>query len=148
QKAAWYDGSNDYVDMGTLDIDGNRLTILAWFKVDAFDTTEPVIISKATGVDTADNRYWAISLVNSGGSNFLRFRVRTNGSTQTLVATSGAIATGTWVFVAATFDGGTMKLFKDGSLVGSASKSGNLDTSSKVRIFVGDNPPGSSRARY
>jgi hypothetical protein len=41
-----------------------------------------------------------------------------------------------------------MRLYKDGVLVGTTSKSGSVATNPMVSAWIGDNPPGSIRARY
>lgn len=57
-------------------------------------------------------------------SNVLQGDARIGGS---LIAANGAALTaGTWAHLALTYDGTTLKLFKDGSQVGSSSNSGSL----------------------
>lgn len=144
--AASFDGFNDHVDLGPVDISGDQMTILAWFKVDSFNHSDGRIISKATGSSTSEH-YWMVSTYKSSGHNRLRFRLRTGGSTSNLIASSGDIAAGTWIFAAAVYDGRQMRLYQDGTLVGSMSKSGSISTNSRVRASLGNNPPGSPRAR-
>jgi hypothetical protein len=67
--------------------------------------------------------------------------VRTGGSTSTLIAGSGALSPGAWVFAAAVYDGSNMILYKDGVEVGRTSKSGSLNTSTSTNVWLGDNPP-------
>ena len=145
--AARFDGRNDYVDVGRMDVTGNRLTILAWINVNHFGAGDGRIISKATGTWTSQH-YWMLSTYNSSGNNRLRFRLRTQGSTSTLIASSGSLTTDQWIFAAAVYDGSSMRLYKNGIQVGSRSKSGDINTNSDVPVYIGDNPPGSSRARY
>ena len=144
--AAAFDGFNDHVDLGPVDMAGSAMTILAWFKVDSFYRSDGRIISKATGASTSEH-YWMLSTIASSGHYRLRFRLRTGGTTSTLIASSGDIPTDTWVFAAAVYDGSTMKLYQDGVLVGSMSKSGTINSSSSVRASLGNNSPGSPRAK-
>jgi len=148
QTAAWFDGANDHVSCGITEAGGDdRLTLLAWIKPDTLDQDYGRIICKATGVDDADTN-WDLSVVKASGSLRLRFRLKTLWSTSSLTAWSGNLAVGQWAFVAATYDGTTMRLYKDASLVGYAFKLGNVNTNSLARVYLGDCPPGSSRARY
>ncbi|MCG8587426.1 MAG: LamG domain-containing protein, partial [Pirellulales bacterium] len=66
----------------------------------------------------------------------------------TLYGTGGSFPTGEWVFAAAVYDGSRMRLYQNGVKVGSMSKSGTIDTNDYVSAFIGDNAPGSSRAKY
>lgn len=70
----------------------------------------------------------------------LRFRLRTNGYTTTLIANSATLPTQAWVHVAATYDGSMMRLWQNGQEVGAVAKSGPLDTDPNVIAWIGDNP--------
>jgi hypothetical protein len=107
-----------------MDIVGPGLTIAAWIRASSFLPTwsDNRIISRSTGTGEQDH-YWMLSTISSGGVK-LRFRLKTNDVTNTLIAHSGNIATDTWIHVAATYDGSQMKLYKDGMVVGGMSKSG------------------------
>lgn len=146
KAAASFDGFNDHVDLGRVDVSGSAMTILGWFKVDSFNHTDGRIISKATGASTGEH-YWMVSTYNSSGHNRLRFRLRTRGYTSNLIASSGDVPLNTWVFVAAVYDGTKMELYQDGVLVGSIAKSGSINTNATVRASLGNNPPASPRAR-
>jgi hypothetical protein len=66
----------------------------------------------------------------------------------TLIAATGDLQIGQWVFAAMTYDGDSMTLFKNGTPVGLTAKSGTIATNADVPVYIGDNPPGSTRARY
>jgi hypothetical protein len=146
-NAAAFDGINDFVDVGKIDVSGSAMTILAWFKVDDFDYNDGRIISKATSPDSNDH-YWMLSTISSGGKYHLRFRLKTGTKTQTLMADKDDLKAGKWYFAAAVYDGKEMKLYADGNEVGSAARGGSIATNSEVPVYIGDNPPGSTRARY
>jgi len=136
-----FDGSDDRVDVGTFDIiGGSGLTIAAWLKADDFDVDDARIISKATGTSNNDH-YWMLSTKRGDGVR-LRFRLKTNGSTKTLMADAGNLSPGAWAHAAAVWNGSTMRLYEDGVLVGSASKSGTLSTSGTVGVAIGNQPVG------
>ena len=134
-----FDGVNDYVNLGGLDSDGTGLTLAAWIKPTSFAVEDARILSKATGTAEADH-YWMLGTTESNGSK-LRFRLKTNGTTATLVASSGALTPGVWTHVSATYDGQFMRLYKDGIEVGALAKTGAVDRNATIPVWVGSNPP-------
>ncbi|HUV40356.1 MAG TPA: LamG domain-containing protein, partial [Sedimentisphaerales bacterium] len=142
-NAVNFDGSNDRVACGTWNVTGSAITICCWFKADTFTGTyyDGRLVAKATSTAEADHT-WMLSGIKEGTSNKrLRFRLKTGGTTSTLIATSGNMSTGTWYHGAAVYNGSTMKLYLNGSEVGSSSKSGSITTSS-AGIAIGQNPDG------
>ena len=137
-----FDGNNDYVDVGTLDVSGQALTLAAWVQVDKLENCihrDCRILSKATG--TAEQaHYWMLSTVKVGNQTRLRFRLKTNGTTSTLVASTGNLTNGEMFHVAAIYDGATMRLYKNGIEVGNKVKIGNIDTNTTVKAWIGNNP--------
>ncbi len=145
--AARFDGFNDNINLGSVDVSGSAMTILAWFKADDFDVPRGRIIAKATGVNE-DDTYWMLSTEPISRNRIrLRFRLRSGGNVSSLIASSGNLSANTWVFAAAVYDGSNMYLFKDGEEVGSMSKSGSINTNAAVPALLGDCPPGNPRAR-
>ena len=145
--SATFDGVDDHIDLRPIDLSGQAMTIMTWIKIDDFDHSDARIISKATGTADSDH-YWMLSTINYAGHMRLRFRLKTDSSgTDVLYASSGDLSTNRWTLVAAVYDGSTMKLYKDGVLVGSRSKSGTISTNPAVRVAIGNNPSGSPRAR-
>jgi hypothetical protein len=65
----------------------------------------------------------------------------TNGSTTTLFGSGGVLTSGTWIHVAAVYDGAQMRLYQDGVEVGNTSKIGNIDQNA-VAVWIGRNPDG------
>ena len=138
-----FDGVNDYINIGKLDITGNEVTVGAWFWANDLSACKEQgcrIISKATGISEQDH-YFMISTIRSGSKTRLRFRLKTNGITSTLTATSGDISVDEWVHVTASYDGERMRLYKDGVEVGSKAKQGAITTNSDTSVWIGDNPP-------
>jgi hypothetical protein len=142
-----FDGVDDFIDVGSWDIDTGVISISAWFKADDFGVMDGRIISKANGVNENDH-WWMISTIDSGGTK-LRFRVKAGPTwTDTLIGTHTALNTGEWYHVVATFDGTNMGLYLNGVSVGTQvhSNPGALDTDPTVDIYIGNNPPGANRA--
>ena len=129
-SALEFNGESDSVDTGSWDVSGNALSIALWMKADDFGITDARFVSKSTSPAEA-NHYWMLSTIASSGSK-LRFRLKTNGTTRTLIAGSGTLVAGVWTHVAAVYDGSAMRLYKDGVLVGSIPKSGALSTNNSV----------------
>jgi hypothetical protein len=136
-----FDGVDDQVDMGSFDLGGEALTVSLWMRADDFDQMDGRFLSKAEGVQDGDH-FWMLSTILEGAEHRLRFRLKTNGSTTTLIASEGALTTNRWAHVAAVYDGTEMRLYKDGLLVGTAAKSGSVDTNPLVKVAFGDQPGG------
>lgn len=133
-----FSANTDKIDVGNFSVSGTELTLSAWFYVDNFDIDDGRIISKATSQNAGDH-YFMLSTVSNSGYK-LRFRLKTNGSTTTLMASSGSISTGIWYYANAVYDGSEMKLYLNNSAVGNTSKSGSMTTSSSVDVHIGNNP--------
>jgi hypothetical protein len=137
-QALSFDGADDFVDLGILDVSGSALTIAAWIKADGFATDDGRILSRAVGSAEQDH-YFMLSTINNGGIK-LRFRLKTGTTTTTLLASAGTLAVGQWIHVAAVYDGSAMILYKDGLEVGRRAKTGALATSATTRAAIGRNP--------
>ena len=133
-----FDGVNDRVDLGVMNVYGSEMSIAFWFKADDFDISDARFISKAIGTSSHDH-YWMVSAINK---TKLRFRLKTNGGTTTLISPTGVLSTDQWQHVTATYDGNQMKLYRDGELVANMLKSGEIDTSDNVLAAIGDQPQG------
>lgn len=63
------------------------------------------------------------------------------GATSTLIASRGNLAPDVWPHVAASYDGAHLRLFVDGTNVGTAPKTGKLDANARAAVWIGANPP-------
>ena len=144
----YFDGNNDYINLGTFDAKGSGLTLATWFKADSFpgDKNDGRLISKATG-SAANDHIFMLSTFLNGSDTRLRARVRVNGTTATLIADAGNLATGKWYHATMTHDGNTLKLYLDGELVGIRAVMGELDQALNVPVVVAAQPPGAG-SRY
>lgn len=136
-----FDGVTDVVQVGGLDVAGAAMTLTAWIRPDDFDVADGRILSKASGVGEQDH-HWMLSTIGVGSERRLRFRLRTEGTTKTLVASGGALVAGEWTFVSAAYDGARMRLFVDGQPVGDAPASGAIGTSPSTPVALGNQPEG------
>jgi hypothetical protein len=137
-----FDGSNDHVDAGAFDVSGSALTLAAWIWAEDLancSSNDCRILSKSTGTAEADH-YFMLSTISSSAQTRLRFRLKTGGSTTTLIASSGDLSEKEWLHVAAVYNGSTMELFLDGVSVGSTGKTGTLSQDPSVPVWIGGNP--------
>jgi hypothetical protein len=140
-----FDGEDDYVDIGNMDIaSGSGISIAFWFKADDFGAADARFISKATGISDEDH-YWMVSSYNGSA---LRFRLKTAGSTSTLVTDQGQVQAGTWFHVAITYDGSQMRIYKNSVEVASTAKSGSIDTNNNVKTAIGNQPSGAGNQPF
>lgn len=142
-NALSFDGTDDHVNLGGLDAPAvTGFTACAWVKLDAAfnDGADARILSKSTGTAEQDH-YWMLSTYIVSADRRLRFRLKTSGSTTTLIASSGNLPVNEWHHVAITYDGAAMRIFLDGAEVGTAAKSGDMDTNNAVNAFIGASPP-------
>lgn len=141
-----FDGVDDHVSVGTFDVVGDAITIAAWIRpldLANCSASDCRIVSKATG--TAENAHvFMLSTIASGGDVRLRFRLETDGVTDTLIANAGNLPTDQWVHAAATWDGTTMRIYQDGVDVGGAAKGGVLSADPGVPVWIGGNPSGAT----
>jgi hypothetical protein len=140
--ALLFDGADDSIDLGVVDVAGTGLTLATWFKADSYPggSRDPRLISKATS-SAANDHVFMLSTIASGGATRLRGRLKVGGVTATLIATSGDLSTGVWHHAAMTHDGATLRLYLDGNLVGSAALVGTIDQNPSVLAAVGSQPP-------
>ncbi|HQV32367.1 MAG TPA: putative Ig domain-containing protein, partial [Calditrichia bacterium] len=141
-----FDGVDDYVDIGTMDISGGPgMTIALWMRADDFGVADARLISKATGV-LDDEHNWMISTYDGGSA--LRFRLKVDGSTRTLISNTGVLSLNTWHHVAVTYDGSQMRIFRDGTQVANQSASGAIDVSPSVPAAIGNQPAGAGNEPF
>jgi VCBS repeat-containing protein len=140
-----FDGTDDTVSLGSVDVAGAGLTLAAWIKAESFPgaSRDPRIISKASG-STGDEHVFMLGAIKRGSGTTLRARVRVGGSTTTLIATNQSLNIGDWYHTAAVYDGADLKLFLDGVEVASTPLSGIVDQDPAINVTVGSQPDGSS----
>ena len=121
QKALSFNGSTQYVS-GTTGISTSltAITIEAW----VYHNTLPASVVQR--YVTINPEVAVLRYDGSGGVNKLHFYIKkTNGSLYALQA-ENVLTTGTWMHVAGTYDGTTMKLYLNGKLLSSATPAGGL----------------------
>ncbi len=139
-----YDGTNDYInvpDSSSLDITGD-ITVAAWVlhETTSYDAWEAIV----TKGDTAyrlhlcgDTGYCPGGAPN--GFNFEMTGVSGSGASSTVVP-----AHHVWYFVVGTYDGAQSKLYVNGSLVATQTRSGSISANSAA-VQIGANAEASGR---
>ena len=122
-QALDFDGSDDYVDVGTISTDfTNGLTVAAWVYYDAFNSWSRII---DFGQGEANDN---ILFGNSATSNALQYSVFTGGGNGGTVSIS-TLEIGKWQHVIATEDSsGNVVLYKNGVAI----KTGSTDVPASV----------------
>jgi hypothetical protein len=111
----------------------NGITVLAWVKFDQLPNSNMTIAGRYTN-GTSD---WLFSLFKNG--NKLMFGIATASGWQQLSANIGGstLTTGVWYHLAATWDGGTERVYINAQEQGSRSVSGTMQFSGTVPIGIG-----------
>jgi len=120
-----FDGTDDYVsvpDSASLD-SMNALTVEAWIYIDSAGSGYRGIVDKTAG---SGDRSYNIGLRNGK----LEWGLANASNAKTTITDTVAASAGTWTHVAGTYDGSTMKLYKNGVEVASGSQTGNVQDSS------------------
>lgn len=125
-----FDGSDDQIDISdSASLSPTQVTVSAWIKR-AATTVDDGVVSKRT----AWNSNFSFNLEINGSGN-LEFAVTTNGTSGTGASTSDVPGAGVWGYVAGTFDGSNVRVYRDGVLKATTAKSGSLyDSTAKVVI--------------
>jgi hypothetical protein len=152
RSAVRFDGVASRIDVPAVDPVGTGMTLAAWFRADSFPgrSLDPRIISKATGTKNDEHVFMLGTIATQGRPRVprLRARVRVDGSTTVVVATSGNIETGVWYHAAATYDGTAVRLYLDGIEVGSSPLTGVVDRAPQVPVAIGDQPADAGRRPF
>lgn len=124
------------VDIGNLDISGNQVSFSFWMKLNSYDQSDARFISKASG-QYDDDHFWMVSTLNDSR---LRFRLKTNGVTNTLSTVVNTLGLNEWIFITATYDNNYMRLYKNATMIDSLAATGNLSTDPLVNAVIGNQP--------
>jgi hypothetical protein len=135
-RAGYYDGSTSRVisaHQAALNF-SSAISIGVWVKFDTLPTGNTVrtILSKNEG-----GSYGLIANFATSGRLETYFHI--NGSYQKAGEALSGLATGTWYYIAATYDGNTIKYYRDGALVQTIAATGTISTTTEP-LTVGANP--------
>lgn len=121
-----FDGSNDYVNFGDIDVSDDEISIACWIKVDAF--TNSFILAK----DQASGREWSFGITSAG-----KIQLQPGGAGPSTASTT-TLSTGTWYHVGVTYsstsNSGTYYL--NGVADGTFTSAGNISSTS-TPLYMG-----------
>ncbi|MFZ4401978.1 MAG: LamG-like jellyroll fold domain-containing protein, partial [Bacteroidales bacterium] len=122
QKALSFDGVNDYVSGATgISTSLTAFTIEAW----VYHNTLSAVVQRYITInpEVVVLRYDGTIY---GGTNALHFYLKKANGSLVGFLVENVLTTGTWMHIAGTYDGTTMKLYLNGTLIKSASPGGGL----------------------
>ena len=110
-RAIDFDGTNDYVDVGSGLFNGwTQMSVSAWFYADALPTRGCVLAQMGSGSDF-NFEFGPATSTSAGNEAVITIH---DGTTQWKTFTNTAIPTGEWVHLASTWDGTDLKIFLNG----------------------------------
>jgi uncharacterized repeat protein (TIGR01451 family) len=124
------DGSNDYVSTKTSFANPQTLTLSLWFKTTSANSRKLLGFESSqtgTGSVNYDRHIWI------GSDSKIRDGIYDGSSVQE-VTTSGTYNNGSWHYAVLTFGSNTLKLYVNGSLIGSVSTTGAENTTGYFRL--------------
>jgi len=132
-----FDGIDDVVELGKFDVIG-QITLAAWIRADDFEINDARVISKANEWGGNDH-WWMLSTISETS---LRFRLKTDDGQDTATLISDPVLwAGVWAHVAVTWDGGMMRIYKDGVEVASQEKGGTaVAVDPDISVAIGSQP--------
>jgi hypothetical protein len=112
-QAASFDGSNDFVETPSVQIDGS-LTVAAWVKQEASSGYDAVS-TQGNGYRGAESRNWWLGAKGDGGVHWSIFDQ--NGTNHNVDTPSGTLTTGEFVHIAGVYNkaSGDLRVFVDGT---------------------------------
>ena len=136
-KSLDFDGTDDFVNLGSASNlnPTSSITLSAWIRIDGGNNTYRDIISRWDSAGGVNERTYIIGVNNS---NALYFAISSDGTDGgASIATDPATATtDTWLHVLGTWDGTTMRLYKNGVEVATALQNAMM-SSPNTRTGIG-----------
>lgn len=138
QNALSFDGINDYVNLGnsnSLNITGTALTIEAWIYPTSWraQVWQGNIISKESPVGTG-------YMLRAGSGGKLNVNIGSGGPWNELTSFNNVLTLNTWQHVAATYDGSFLRLYVNGVLTDSVSKTVAIVGTASNNLYLGESP--------
>jgi len=131
-----FDGTNDYVSLGDLDLVTGAFSINVWFKGNPSQTgTYAALVSK----DDAGN-FGNFNMGGDSGNNYVRFGFSgTNGQKEVSNSSYYDLKANTWVNYCGTWDGSsTLKLYRNGVVIDTNSSANGTLILNNNNLIIGD----------
>jgi len=139
-NAGWFDGSNDYVDLGNdsgLDLTGD-FSIFAWVNYSSFATAnywEHAIIARDEGGGSNDK--WIFTVTSQTGGTHFEYYSTVTGTNTELNGNLWNVALGAWNYLGITKQGSTFTFYRNGQPDGTAVSANALPLSISVNTRIG-----------
>lgn len=132
-----FPGTQTVMPLGNVAISGTAISIECWVRVPGVTDVTMRLIEKPH-TSHADPFYlWGLQMHYNG---FPRFDLSTGGTTFTLLDSTGLVSpcvVNTWYHLAATYDGTTMRLYRDSTQIASVGKTGSITSNSQNMVIGG-----------
>lgn len=137
QNALDFDGIDDKVDVGNpagLQIAGNNITVEAWI----YPTAWASLVWQGNVVNQENNSTNDGFMLRVGEGGKINFGVGTaNTSWYELNTAANTLSLNTWAHIAGTYDGTTLKIYKDGVQVGTSTVSAGAVVAGNITLTIG-----------
>ena len=131
-----FDGTDDYVSISSLDMgDRSALTVETWVNPHTFNESGDNNISNLI---RGGNENVILRIGDSGIANNQPQFVITIGSDQYKLDANTSLNANKWYHIAGVYDGSTIKLYINGKLDNSISRTGTIASSSEANILGGE----------
>ncbi len=134
-----FPNADDRIQVGNWDISGTALTLSGWF-YHLTNTADDRIITKTTGTNVQNHAF--LLGINNGTQLRMRLKTGVDPATGTTDFNVGTITDDTWIYATAKYDGSNMYVYKDGDLIGTTPKTGNIYVDNTFGVAIGNNPTG------
>lgn len=136
-NALHFDGANDLIYIGNNALlNPPHITVQAWIKADYAGAFRGVITKRNCCTGTTEQ--WAMQ-TNNGK---IAFGVNFSGTGETFLTDPNFVPVGEWAQFTGTYNGTTVKLYKNGNLVDSVNVSGGDIWSLPWNVYIGDRDGG------
>lgn len=117
-------------------------TVELWFQLDNQHITEAAVLAACDDAGTADSdRVWDLSIPSAGSTNSIEALAFT-GTTTVEAAETAEISVGTTYYLTMDFDGTSLRLFVDNTLIDVGTMSGSINTSTLWPLTLGKTADG------
>src|SRR5690606_31936197 len=142
KNALSFDGVNDRVSLGnppSLAITGNKITLEAWINPSSWRAES----WRGNIINTEGNNTTGYML-RCGNNGQLSFNIGDGSTWHEVLSSTGALTLNTWQHVAGTYDGTTMRLYRNGVQIGTSAGAFNIGNPNNS-VVIGDWSNGTGR---
>ncbi len=141
-----FDGTSDYVNLGTGITPTSAITISSWIYKNTTGSTEFIAGKWLWESPDVNGRSYALYVLNDK----LRFTISSDGTDPNTgyAESSTTLSSGQWYHVVGTFDGSNIRVYVDGTLLGTTAKSSGISNENAVGTYLGIQNGGATPSSY